>query len=222
MKIIILVLSDNVDERYINLEKCIRNTWGDSSIDTYYYYGGNSEFSVTGDIINCISDEGLYNIGYKTIESFEYLNNLDFDYIFRTNSSSYVHVDRLIEFLENKPKNDFYCGYINKCVVSGLIFGSGSGYFLSSDLVSKVISEKENWNHELIDDVALGDLLINKMGVKIIQSKRCDIDSIIDDEFYCRGKKVSNIDGHFHFRCKTPTKERNLDIDIMNKLHRIF
>ena len=53
--------------------------------------------------------------------------NEEWDYIFRTNTSSYVSKNRLIEFSKNLPKEKCYCG------IDGGGFASGAGFFLSKD-----------------------------------------------------------------------------------------
>ena len=71
-------------------------------------------------------------------------------------------------------------------------FASGSGYFISKDLIKIVITNKNKWKHGLIDDVALG-VILNK--VKIFPAQRFDV------------KNIHNIDmNHYHYRVKTPQK----------------
>lgn len=213
MKIIILVLSMDSDI-YINLERTIRETWGNNHIcKIYYYYGGFDKLHLDGDIIKCTSNEGLYNIGHKTIESFQYLfDNEEFDFIFRTNSSSFINIYKMIEFLSNKPKERFYCGYINMLKETKILFASGSGYFLSKDVVKLILENKDKWNHEFIDDVSLG-ILCRELSIDLVQSKRCDI-SNVDMEI-----TSDLLNNHFHFRCKTNSIGRKDDSLIMRKLY---
>lgn len=224
MKIVILVLSKD-DEIYSKLEDCIRKTWASNSdIKIFYYYGGSSFFRVIDDRIYTIHKESLYNIGYKTIDSLEYLyNNVDFDYIFRTNSSSYINIKNLIDFLIDKPINSFYSARVNTELNTGIKFGSGSGYFISKDIVKFIIENKEKWNHNLIDDVSLGDLLLNN-GFKLTPSNRLDIDNIIDNKLYYGDNLVdeSKLNQNFHFRCKSKDSSREMDIRIMSYIHKHF
>lgn len=226
MRVIILVLSSEM-EVYKKLEDCIRETWlndVNENIELFFYYGDSERFDVIDDRIFSTHQEGLYNIGYKTLDSYRYiLENKEFDFIFRTNSSSYVLIENLIKFLENKPKNGFYCGYINKQVKTGINFASGSGYFLSKDVVDLVVKNYDKWNHSLIDDVALG-LLLTQLGVKLLQSRRFDINKIDGDNMYLNDVLINTdmfID-HFHFRCKTFDKNRNDDVKIMRLLNNHF
>lgn len=220
--VIILVLS-HYEEPYVMLENCIKQTWAKHNLDNvnvFFYHGGDKE-SVEGDKIITNYPEGFHNIGYKTIRSFEILlQNNNFDYIFRTNSSSYVNIEKLVDYLDDKPVDNFYHGIIGHH--GDVNFASGCGYFLSRDVVEKVVENKNNWSHQIIDDVAIA-LLLRSIGIYPTLAPRLDIDSIIDDEYYVMGKKLekSLIDQNFHFRCKTGG-DRTGEIKIMNKLKNKF
>lgn len=209
IKIIICVLSLET-EPYISLEKTIRQTWGNnttSSVEIIYYYGNGDENKLVGDKFYSKTPEGLYNIGYKTLNLFEYLiNNYDFDYIFRTNSSSYINIEKLLNFITNKPKENFYSGVIGNS--KGTKFASGSGYFLSKDVVKIVIDNKHEWDHKLIDDVSLGKLLLSK-GYNIYEGLRSDI---------ILSKNLPIDLNHYHYRVKHPFNRKN-DEKVMWLLH---
>jgi hypothetical protein len=164
-KISILLLTCK-DYPFDLMEDCIRNTWGkekNENVNIWYYYGGFSNFNIEGDKIQCTSLEGYENIGKKTLEAFEFLLDTDFDYLFRPNSSSFVNIKKLQEFLNSCPSEKFYAGSIipyetydknineefkNECV-------SGCGYILSRDLVKYIVENKNMWEHDIIDDIAL-------------------------------------------------------------------
>lgn len=226
MKIIILVLSKKDNGVYHQLENKIRKTWQTNNdvIKTFYYYGDSDHFKVIGDEIYTENIDILENIGYKTIDSFKYIyQNLEFDYIYRTNSSSYINIDGLINFIKDKPRDNFYAARVNFEKHSGQKFGSGSGYFLSKDLVNFIIKNEKKWNHKLIDDVALGDLLLSN-GFQLTPSYRLDIDDIIDGYPFSNGKRINLEDfkNFFHFRCKSKDINRLKDIKIMDFIHNYF
>lgn len=206
-KILISVLSLE-QEPYISLEKTIRDTWASKrypNVDIIYYYGGNDEIKLVGDKFYSNTSEGLYNIGYKTLNLFDYLlKNHDFDYIFRTNSSSYVDIEKLLTFIGDKPKEKFYSGVIGN--YNNILFASGSGYFISRDLVELVVEQKDRWDHTLIDDVSLGKLMTEN-NIKIYRGERCDISN-----------HLHIINNHYHYRVKTENN-RNNDIKLMTYLY---
>ena len=156
MKILILVLSSVND---IQIEP-IKQTWASyklPEIDIFFYYGKNDLKNTDRDIYLDVMEK-YENMGYKTLKMFEYIKDFEYDYVFRTNTSSYVNQEKLLEFLSDKPRDNFYCGIKGYC---GIYFCSGCGYFLSKNLVNMILENKNNWNHDLVDDVALGKLFLN-------------------------------------------------------------
>ena len=131
-----------------------------------------------------------------------------------------MDIDKLEKYIIDKPLNNFYHAVISEYNDFGkkLKFGSGSGYFLSKNLVKEIIENKEKWEHNYVDDVALGKLLYN-MNIEPTLAPRLDIDSYYNNEFYIMGHKLdtSLIKDHYHFRCKT-NGDRSGDIEIMKNL----
>ena len=209
MNVVISVLSVDTPP-FTELEKSIRETWCNlnrPNFKIFFYYGNHNKNEIIGDKIFTISGEGLYNVGYKTLRMFEVIyKNYNFDYIFRTNSSSYVDIDNMCNFLVDKPLESFYCGVFGK---SGNIdFCSGSGYFLSRDLVKRVIDNQRLWNHNYIDDVSLG-LLMSQLGINRTLGKRYDFDS---------GLPINL--NNYHYRCKI-SDNRLDDIKNMNLIYNL-
>ena len=88
----------------------------------------------------------------KTISSFEYIdNNYDYDYILRTNISSFFIYDKLLNLVNSFEENNIFSGRIcnlnfeepdkNKI---NLIFVSGAAFFLSKNLIKNLIMNKNN------------------------------------------------------------------------------
>jgi hypothetical protein len=208
MKILISVLSLN-REPYIGLEKTIRETWASErhkDVEVIYYYGDSNEIKLTDDRLFLDTPEGLMNIGYKTLKMYEYiLENYEFDYLFRTNSSSYVNIEKLKEFIRDKPNEKFYSGTEGK--YNGVPFASGSGYFLSKDNVEFVLEHRNEWDHTLIDDVSLGKLLTNR-GIKIMGGKRLDIVNTLHIDL-----------NHYHYRVKNKG-DRRVDSERMYNIYK--
>lgn len=163
-KIVILVLSSDI-EPYLTLTNTIKNTWGDNKNEDikiiYYYHKNDIECDYFDDKTSSLyikGDETLSNIGYKTIKCFDYvIKNYIFDFIFRTNSSSYVNINELLKFVNDKPRENYCSAPIG--IYNNIRFPSGCGYLLSCDIVNKIVKNSLLWNHYLIDDVALGCLL---------------------------------------------------------------
>jgi len=221
MKIIILVLSSE-NKPYDILEKTIRETWAreyPDNVEIYYYYGGADINYIEGDKIYSNTEENIYNIGQKTINAFEFLSNKDYDYVFRTNSSSYVNIEYLLEYIKDKPNKMFYHGVVSHYEPENFKFVSGSGYIISRDLIDLVIENKDKWDHSFpnADDVSIGKLL-NYFGVIPTKGIRVDIG------IHRRDHSIENLtkqefDNNYHFRCKCD--DRNEDVLLMKKLNEI-
>lgn len=205
MKILILVLSYNDNSIYTDFYNTQKETWDSikiEGIDTYYYFGNhNNDIIVDNEILVNIP-EGNYT--EKMIKAFEMIKDFNFDYIFRTNSSSYVDKELLLKYIKNKPKENFYSGFIGN--YNNIYFASGSGFFLSRDLFDIIIKNKEKIDIYLLDDVSIGKFLTDR-GFEIFNSERLDIlDNIFD-------KTDLN---YFHYRLKT--FDRRNDINNMKKI----
>lgn len=210
------------------MEQCIRETWGSvihPSVKIWFYYGDSDNFEIQDNNIFCPYDEGYVNIGRKTICAFEYLLTTDFDYIFRPNSSSYVNIDKLYEFTQTLPTSLVYSGSsipydtVGECC-------SGCGFFLSRDLVEMIVRNKEKWNHSLIDDIALCELLF-ELNVKMVSSPRLKILNAINGELYGLEGLIKDIDllDAFHITSRgkenvpVPDNYREINCNIMKTLH---
>ena len=175
MKIIILVLSYNDDGLYTEMCEAQKKTWDSvevENIKTYYYFGNGDEDKIIGNTIITTIKEGIPNCGYKTIKCFELIKDLDFDFVFRTNSSSYVDKEMLMELVKTKNKTKHYSGVIGNS--DGVTFASGSGYLISKDVMLKLIENKYLTNNSLIDDVSFAEVL-SKLEIYPESNQRYDV-----------------------------------------------
>ena len=147
-------------------------------------------------------------IGLKTVRTFEaILKLLEFDYVYRTNISSYVDLNGLSSFVGklDDPDLEFFGGAIG--THNGYKFASGSGYLIGRNLVEKAVESKAAWDHSLIDDVALSKLLFEWHGVEPVGISRIDLNSILITE----GLDVDS-STNFHYRCKTDNYKTTISI----------
>jgi len=222
--VIILTLAGG-NGLYNELVETCKRTWftqKNDKIKTFFYYGGYKEFKVENENICCSSVEDYSKLGLKTIEAFEYIyNNYDFKYLYRSNAGSYVKYNELLNHLNNKPTENYYSGIIGH--YANTDYASGSGYFLSRDVVKKVIDNKEKLNHTYIDDVELG-LLLGKLGIFVsADAIRISINHDSGKSFeYQRGRdqvtreEVENINYHYRLR----SNNRTFDVNEMLEIHK--
>jgi hypothetical protein len=147
-------------------------------------------------------------IGLKTLLAFEYaLENYDFDFVLRTNSSSYIDVQGLTDFVVNQPPKNFLGG------VQGNFFGqkftSGAAYLLSRDVVSALArSGASLWQHHVVDDVAMSIVVEELQLARSVPIERI----ILNDWEEAAETPAEEFEGVFHFRCKTGNASETIAI----------
>jgi hypothetical protein len=206
MKILVLVLSLNDGGTYTKFYDTQKKTWDSvvqPGVETYYYFGNHDCEEIKDQNIFVNVNESLMNCGYKLLKTFDLIKDLEFDFLFRTNSSSYIDKKKLYEFLSDKPKKNFYSGVIGD--LYNIKYASGSGLSLSRDLFNLIMDNKKDWDHTLVDDMSIGKIL-SKFGIYPTECDRYNVDS------------QNNIPtDFFHYRLKT--SEREFDIQNMMRIH---
>jgi len=169
---------------YNPIEKAAKKTWIKNSpenIKTIFMYGGSDKIywdNMESFYVDRPESHHCNICLYKTITAFEWFIESQFDYIFRSNCTGYFDLHLISEFLEDKPLEKFYCGYCGE--LDGVNFASGSGYFLSKDLVVELVKNKELlYNYGMpgwFDDVMVGKFITQFLKIPIDPSaKRIDI-----------------------------------------------
>lgn len=200
------------------LETAVRNTWcqNTAGIDVLFYYGNPEGAYCDHDRLFVKCGEGYPNTGLKTVLAFEYalLHYPKVDYVFRTNLSSYVRLDKITEITKQFANSRVYAGRIGNH--GGIPFASGCGYFISWDLMQLLVAYKTTLDYSYMDDVCFGKFLTNR-GIPIMPMRRFDITSVEQ----MRGLPREDLEQYFHFRCKQEN-DRTKDVEIMNTLHSFF
>ena len=173
-KILIVVLACE-DSSYHKIEQTIRQTWASQkhpNIQVIYYYGNSTQYKLKGDKLYVPCQDVYHNISYKTYLMFKYvIKNFKFDILFRTNMSSYIDFKKLVKKASTLKSSNLYAGphahanykdrygYVNKKIVSG------SGVFLSKDVIPKIIKHANLWRTELVDDLVLS-IMCKKLNIE--------------------------------------------------------
>jgi hypothetical protein len=156
-------------------------------------------------------------IGLKTIIAFKHvLKNYEFDYLFRTNTSSYLDVPSLLKFLEKEPNKNLYAGVIGK-VFGTSRFASGAGILLSRDVIERICESESGWKHGLVDDIAIADLVSGFRAPTVEVSSLPRVDFATLDEAESADPEL--IRENFHFRCKSSSVEET--VGIMHHIHKV-
>uniref|UniRef100_A0A6C0ASW4 Uncharacterized protein n=1 Tax=viral metagenome TaxID=1070528 RepID=A0A6C0ASW4_9ZZZZ len=157
---------------------------------------------------------------YKTIAGMHVCSHLfTFDHMLRTNLSSFIHIPRLLTFLEAASKSNYVAAKQDE-FREGVWFLSGAGFIVSRDVVTDLLNEvfvKNSINEEIKyapDDVAITKLIkLSRTNVIFERLQRYDCTELTD---------FTEIDPSvFHIRNKTEWKYGNRDIDIQNMKNQV-
>lgn len=234
MNVLILVLSARRDPWGAMLD-CSMETW--DSVEhpqtrTIYYCGkkepSNSE--LVGVFYSPQYDEELERVAPRTMEAYEKSLELEWDFMARTHSSTYVHKRNLVEFCETLPRMNLLSGLL----VTGekpFLWGGGS-YIMSRDVVEQLVENKQHWNNNIMEDNSLTDLA-NQIGIPFAANGRmASIDRMPPDGHvtaygvgegfdFSDWSEVSKLSPHYYVRCKQDL-ERHKDLEIFRKLHEYY
>ena len=136
------------------------------------------------------------------------VDNLDFDYLVRTNSSTYVHLPSLLAHLDQAPRRGYYGGAF---AGPEHAHAQGTLIILSHD-VARQLSLDRAWNFATVDDVAVGDAA-QRAGVTFQPLQQ----RVVDGSTTVEQMDLSDLSTNFVFRVKT----RNHRLDDIRTLHRI-
>ncbi len=200
-KILVLIIACDSPEVFFENQKTWRSYMHlDREHVEVYFIKADPKLDTTSSIVDDViwsktEENYIPGILNKTILSMEaILPRLDeFDYVLRTNLSSFYYFPKLLEFLKTAPQTNFYCG-----VDYYGWFASGAGFILSPDLVKLLVENKSHFldNMASFDDVLIGHFL-RPRGVPIVPADRVDLTSI--ERWNSHDKNFAD---HFHFRVK--------------------
>lgn len=223
-KILVLVLSSKTYPSRRN-KKAIQKTWAKNNNENckiLFYESGNIE-KLVNDTLYVKIDTDTKNLGQKFLLALEWCNkNVEFDFLFRTNTSSYLNLGNLERYIsKNISENtNIYCGIPMirdyKSSPEKINFLSGSGFLLNKKVVSLILENKNTWDHNEWEDVALGKLMSN-LGVPFLMGKTQEI----KHNFYNNKIDLTN----YHIRCRIDTHygyPRFLESKIFYELDRLF
>ena len=187
IKILILILSSNTYPSSRN-KKAIKKTWGSDLSDNFriiFYESGKDE-KIVEDTLFVETDTSTKNLGLKLLLALDWCNkNVDYDFIFRTNTSSFVNTVELENYiLANLIDKEYvYCG-------TPLV----RDYKESNKKTIQLILKKKNqWDHNEWEDVSIGKLL-GENNIPFTYGKRQDI----ENNFYDNIIDKTN----YHYRCR--------------------
>jgi hypothetical protein len=152
------------------------------------------EVTLIDEVLYIPVEDTYTNLLLKTKIAFDWISeNLDFDFLLRSNTSNYFNFDELFETLSDfDSKKELYAGALgeykhNTGTNSRYInYVSGSGILLSRTTVNQLRNIKSGEYDELVEDVAIGDFL----STKSIRPTELDRNNVTDWEFLTHSYQV--------------------------------
>lgn len=231
MKVLILVLSARRDP-WNSLMDAQLATWDSiehPQTQTLYYCGRSDQPSTEKVFYSPSLTESLEDVSPRTIEAFEKSLELDWDYVARCHSSTYVHKKNLVDFIETLPKENVLCGLLTTGV-KPFLWGGGS-YIISRDVIGKFVASKDKWDKNTMEDLALTNLAC-ELEIPFTQGRMASINQntmglagwlVMQYGF---GENLTGTDladlikkvgPHYYWRCKQDL-ERHKDVEIFKLL----
>jgi hypothetical protein len=210
---------------YDLLTDTIKETWGRTETENakiFYLWCNNYKKKDENDwVLNKPESYGALLL--KTLGFLHEHIDDDFDYIFRTNAGSYVHTERLVEWLQDCPREQFYAGAGGNC--AGIDFASGSGFILSKDLVQLAVKNRSTFGKDHIDDVSFGRFMA-RHGVKRSQQFMRITNHgggliLQKDDEVCPEPQF-DYDKNYHWRLRANDGQRQYDCATMWELYKQF
>ena len=223
-KIIIIVQNSNKYPSNL-MAPFIRKTWGDSKeIQTIIFQGDSIENYIDSNNILYLNVPGNYeSLTEKLLSCLEWVdNNLEYDYILRTTTTSYIDIINLKKFVNKLPTSNLYCSIPDTYPPyhhekeDEIVFGSGAGVILSKDLIKLVLNNLDKWDFKLLDDVAMGKFLTYDNNIELTIGSRQDFRN------YPSEKNINFDNYQFRYKLSDNYLPRFLEVIITITLHLKF
>jgi hypothetical protein len=220
--IFLIIDSDNL-ECYKNNREILQNAFQHYNQLCLTLFIRNSE-TIEGDIL--LQDNILYfkgsesqvpGIMQKTVKAFEYcLHNYSFDYLIRTNLSSFWDIENLERYNAKTPITEVTCIIGNFPTFS---FPSGSGYIVPQKYIEPIVQQKNNISYTMDNDDVVMGIVFAQLGIPMKLGMRCDLyDDIRNNMLTSEDILRYRNEGHYHYRIKG--HDRAIDTRLMHLLYR--
>lgn len=156
--------------------------------------------------------EAILTLPLKELALFRYfLTSTNANWLYLTNTSSYVRCQQLLNLLPDLPQEKVYGGWLRGERVR---FASGANRLLSRDVVEFVVKNFHKWDFRFVDDLSLGLLLrkepLHNPTIPTIEfSEERAIENASDEM----------LRNSIHFRLKAGPDKLRRDVALMRALH---
>lgn len=225
-KAVMLVLASDNMPVYRELRNIYQAYMNENpNIKVLMVYGASTKFERNNsDLVYDDIPENYYpGMITKTMRAIEEIDETyDYDYLIRTNISTFWDFDRLLQRLDKQPAEKCFTGTLRHCSYKKIAspkYVSGINLVLSRDLVKYIISEKEallSW--DLPEDWALSKVLIDS-GLQPKPSLPGAIHFMeryleVDEEVVLAEIQKAEQMNHDNFRIKNLHDRLNIDVPV--------
>ena len=199
------------------------------NIDFYFLYNDPSiekEYIITGNDIFFQEKEtfvpGIFN---KTISALNVCNYTNYDYIIRTNLSTFFYMPQLLRFLQNSDTDKIYAPLVKYSQRYHYTFPLGFCIIIHKSNVDKLMSNmstiKMKYNPESFPDDVLFGIIFNELkipyddNIKSSLIRSSDIYNIVPSQTHMLNTKFIFRNRDYHFNIDKQGKHQN---DIVQRL----
>jgi hypothetical protein len=186
-KIIYLILASSNREHERDLQAQIQ-TWANQDQENIFWLRGSesSSFKLEGRVLFVPCEEKYENILKKTLLGITWINkNIEYDFVLRTNVSTYVDTRKLREYIiKKKLTSESAAGYPEYLKISESIiserreaFLSGTGILLGRSIALELEKSKNLFSDSTPDDVAISRFL-RRLGIQPLYLPRSNLHSM--------------------------------------------
>jgi len=240
MKILCLILANDTSPEYIRFQTLWHRFMHlRPEVDCYFYKGQQDimQPAFLEDKTLWINiNEKLDTVYDKTLLAFEhFLPELHkYDFVYRSNLSTFVSFEHLIQYCNDLPKTNC-CAAVTGGIAHGEknrnsldhehSFPGGNGFILSTDLVRRLVEEREPLFVQ--DDVTIGKALL-RWGIRITEFVRVDL--LDNGSWYVNNIEMLNPKTEhnltpkkimFSYRLKTNNRQKDLE-NMSNLIRRTY
>ena len=230
-KVLILILS-TTDQRYQEFLTACKSTWVQRAeqrfVDCIFYQGGAPNDILELNELKLAVDDSLEGTGTKLFRALEYIerSGIEYDYIYRTNLSSYIFMDNFINWANTIANEDLYAGVVIQANLNDrwpyrfmrrlaerfhpqnyIPFASGAGFCISRKNVQRVLADAK-LDLGLVDDVMVGECL-HRHGIKVVPVPRIDFNGDSISYHADPSGKINQMKHCFHIRCRSKDRARD-------------
>ncbi len=230
MNVLILVMSARRSP-WDSLMDTQMETWDSEEhpqTQTLYYVGKKCDLRPYDPRVfySPLLSEDLGDVAARTIEAFEKSLDIEWQYMARVHSSTYVHKRNLVKFCHALPNHQVVCG-VETEGEDPFIWG-GCHYIFSRDVIFQFVDNKSRWNTLVMEDHSISEM-VKYLGLKVTGGHSATINMHDDGTYTCfvygRGEnfvfkdfsEINKAQPHFLFRVKQDL-HRHRDIEIFREL----